>query len=151
MTRSCSLTQTHSRLRSHCSRWQCHHLLNLPRYRSLQIFRDEAHASAHSRATKEGLSLFGALSHGYSSDAQPDLIRAKGIANLARTPLGKVKMRDWFLRPSLELDVIESRHDAVECFLREDNRASAARLWRESAALAYVVPQSTFSILCART
>ncbi|BGP56954.1 hypothetical protein JCM8202v2_004590 [Rhodotorula sphaerocarpa] len=70
---------------------------------SLQIFRDEAHASAHSRATKEGLSLF-------------------GIANLARTPLGKVKMRDWFLRPSLELDVIESRHDAVECFLREDNQ-----------------------------
>lgn len=45
-----------------------------------------------------------------------------GIANLTRTPLGRAKMRDWFLRPSLELNVIEQRHDAVECFLREDNR-----------------------------
>ncbi|GAA5977825.1 hypothetical protein JCM10908_005110 [Rhodotorula pacifica] len=78
-------------------------LINNDAFTSLQIFRDEAHASAHSQATKEGLSLF-------------------GITNLARTPLGRAKMRDWFLRPSLELSVIEQRHDAVECFLREDNQ-----------------------------
>ncbi|GAA5933957.1 hypothetical protein JCM10213_008486 [Rhodosporidiobolus nylandii] len=70
---------------------------------SLQIFSDESHASAHSNATKEGLSLF-------------------GIVNLARTPLGRLLMKQWFLRPSLELDVIENRHLAVECFLRSENQ-----------------------------
>ncbi|KAG0658910.1 MutS protein msh5 [Rhodotorula mucilaginosa] len=78
-------------------------IINSDALTSLQVFRDEAHAATHSRATKEGLSLF-------------------GIANLTRTPLGRAKMRDWFLRPSLELNVIEQRHDAVECFLLEDNR-----------------------------
>ncbi|GAA5864913.1 hypothetical protein JCM3774_004270 [Rhodotorula dairenensis] len=77
-------------------------IINSDALTSLQIFRDEAHASAHSQATKEGLSLF-------------------GIVNLTRTPLGRAKMRDWFLRPSRELSVIEQRHDAVDCFLREDN------------------------------
>ena len=33
-------------------------------------------------------------------------------------------MKQWFLRPSLELEVIKSRHDAVECFLRGENRQS---------------------------
>ncbi|CDR44185.1 RHTO0S09e00958g1_1 [Rhodotorula toruloides] len=70
---------------------------------SLQIFCEESHASAHSRSTKEGLSLF-------------------GIVNIAHTPLGRALMRQWFLRPSLELDVIESRQAAVECFLRESNQ-----------------------------
>ncbi|BGP33912.1 hypothetical protein JCM10296v2_005721 [Rhodotorula toruloides] len=70
---------------------------------SLQIFCEESHASAHSRSTKEGLSLF-------------------GIVNIAHTPLGCALMRQWFLRPSLELEVIESRQAAVECFLRESNQ-----------------------------
>ncbi|GAA6033865.1 hypothetical protein JCM8097_000376 [Rhodosporidiobolus ruineniae] len=70
---------------------------------SLQIFSDEAHASVHSSASKEGLSLF-------------------GIVNIARTPLGRVLMKQWFLRPSLEVDVINSRHAAVECFLRSENQ-----------------------------
>jgi len=33
-------------------------------------------------------------------------------------------MRQWFIRPSLELDIIEARHDAVECLVRDENRAS---------------------------
>ena len=33
-------------------------------------------------------------------------------------------MKQWFLRPSLELEVIKSRQDAVECFLRGENRQS---------------------------
>ncbi|GAA5874385.1 hypothetical protein JCM8547_005384 [Rhodosporidiobolus lusitaniae] len=70
---------------------------------SLQIFSDESHASTHSSATKEGLSLF-------------------GIVNLARTPLARVLMREWFLRPSVELDVIKARQKAVECFLRSENQ-----------------------------
>lgn len=44
--------------------------------------------------------------------------------NLTRTPLGNALMKQWFLRPSLELSVIKSRHDATECFLRNENRAS---------------------------
>ncbi|ORY59033.1 muts domain V-domain-containing protein [Leucosporidium creatinivorum] len=65
---------------------------------SLQIFTDESHASMHSAKTKEG------------------------ILNIARTPLGRLLMRNWFLRPSLELEVIEARHAAVECFLRSENQ-----------------------------
>ncbi|GAA5820833.1 hypothetical protein JCM11251_001834 [Rhodosporidiobolus azoricus] len=77
--------------------------INADALTALQIFADESHASTHSSASKEGLSLF-------------------GITNLARTPLGRSLMKQWFLRPSLELDVIECRQDAVECFLRSENQ-----------------------------
>ncbi|KAI0770485.1 DNA mismatch repair protein MutS [Fomes fomentarius] len=69
---------------------------------SLQIFEEETHASIHSDKTKEGLSLF-------------------GILNNTKTTLGRALMREWFLRPSASLDVIKSRHDAVQCFMRPDN------------------------------
>lgn len=71
-------------------------------YSSLQIFDVESHASIHSDKTKEGLSLF-------------------GIMNLARTPSGKALMRQWFLRPLLDFNAIESRQNAVECFVRSEN------------------------------
>ncbi|GAA5919798.1 hypothetical protein JCM6882_003420 [Rhodosporidiobolus microsporus] len=77
--------------------------INADALTSLQIFADESHASTHSSKVKEGLSLF-------------------GIVNLARTPLGRTLMRQWFLRPSFELDVIERRQVAVECFLRSENQ-----------------------------
>ncbi|KAL8291262.1 hypothetical protein RQP46_002240 [Phenoliferia psychrophenolica] len=70
---------------------------------SLQIFHAESHASVHSDKTKEGLSLF-------------------GIMNTARTPLGRALLRKWFLRPPLVLATIETRHVAVECFLRNENQ-----------------------------
>ncbi|KAL8291271.1 hypothetical protein RQP46_002249 [Phenoliferia psychrophenolica] len=70
---------------------------------SLQIFHAESHASVHSDKTKEGLSLF-------------------GIMNTARTPLGRALLRKWFLRPPLVLATIETRHIAVECFLRNENQ-----------------------------
>ncbi|GAA5920451.1 hypothetical protein JCM1841_004561 [Sporobolomyces salmonicolor] len=73
---------------------------------SLQIFDHETHASMHSSQGKEGLSLF-------------------GIVNIARTPLGRALMRQWFVRPSLELDVIEQRQATVECFLRLENYSAA--------------------------
>ncbi|KAI5479415.1 hypothetical protein MNV49_003559 [Pseudohyphozyma bogoriensis] len=80
--------------------------INQDSLRALQIFDSESHASAYSDKTKEGLSLF-------------------GILNLSRTPLGRTLMRHWFLRPPLELDVITSRHHAVECFLRSENQHPA--------------------------
>ncbi|GAA5854993.1 hypothetical protein JCM9279_005715 [Rhodotorula babjevae] len=86
-------------------------LVNSDALTSLQIFQDEAHAATGSSATKEGLSLFAHL--------PPFVAR---IVNIARTPLGKILMRRWFIRPSLELDIIEARHDAVECFVRDENQ-----------------------------
>ncbi|KDR82897.1 hypothetical protein GALMADRAFT_220895 [Galerina marginata CBS 339.88] len=73
---------------------------------SLQIFEDESHASVHSDKTKEGLSLF-------------------GILNNTKTTLGRSLLRTWLLRPSLSLSEIRSRHDAVECFMRSENVATA--------------------------
>ncbi|KAJ3802460.1 muts domain V-domain-containing protein [Lentinula aff. detonsa] len=76
---------------------------------SLQVFENEDHASMHSNKTKEGLSL-------------------AGILNVTSTALGRILMRSWLLRPSLSLSVINSRHDAVECFLRPENIATANAL-----------------------
>lgn len=61
-----------------------------------------------------------------ASDRACDTFRCSfpstGILNIARTPLGRLLMRNWFLRPSLDLDLIEARQAAVECFLRSANR-----------------------------
>ncbi|KAI0366907.1 hypothetical protein BV20DRAFT_951195 [Pilatotrama ljubarskyi] len=76
---------------------------------SLQVFEDENHASIHSDKTKEGLSLF-------------------GILNNTKTTLGRAMMREWFLRPSMSLEIINARHDAVECFVRPDNISAATSM-----------------------
>jgi len=76
---------------------------------SLQVFEDESHASIHSDKTKEGLSLF-------------------GILNNTKTTLGRALMREWLLRPSLSLSVISTRHDAIACFVRPDNQATACAM-----------------------
>ncbi|KAG5735367.1 Prohibitin-2 [Termitomyces sp. T112] len=76
---------------------------------SLQIFENESHASVHSDKTKEGLSLF-------------------GILNGTNTSFGRSLLRTWLLRPSLCLNVINRRHDAVECFMRPENLVSAGIL-----------------------
>ncbi|KIY45215.1 hypothetical protein FISHEDRAFT_67145 [Fistulina hepatica ATCC 64428] len=76
--------------------------INADALRSLQIFEEESHASVHSNKTKEGLSLF-------------------GIINTTKTRLGRALLRTWFLRPSLSLDIISRRHDAVACFVHSEN------------------------------
>ncbi|KAG1745988.1 DNA mismatch repair protein MutS [Suillus paluster] len=76
---------------------------------SLQIFQNENHASIHSDKTKEGLSLFGILDN-------------------TRTPLGRLLLRTWLMRPSLSIPVIAARHDAIECFLHPENLAPASAL-----------------------
>ncbi|GBE85060.1 hypothetical protein SCP_0702460 [Sparassis crispa] len=73
---------------------------------SLQIFEDETHASIHSDKTKEGLSLF-------------------GILNNTKTTLGRAMLREWLLRPSMSLPIINARHDALACFLRPENQVTA--------------------------
>lgn len=76
---------------------------------SLQIFDNENHASIHSDKTKEGLSLFGILDH-------------------TKTSLGKALLREWLLRPSLSMEVITTRHDAVACFMRPENHGPASSM-----------------------
>ncbi|OJA09631.1 hypothetical protein AZE42_01410 [Rhizopogon vesiculosus] len=76
---------------------------------SLQVFENESHASIHSDKTKEGLSLFGILDN-------------------TRTSLGRSLLRTWLMRPSLSIPVIIARHDAIECFLHQENLTPASAL-----------------------
>lgn len=48
-----------------------------------------------------------------------------GILNNTKTTLGRSLMRTWLLRPSLSLSVINSRHEAVACFMSSENVATA--------------------------
>jgi len=72
--------------------------------------KNESHPNNHNQGptkaasnSKEGLSVFGLFHH------------------LARTPQGKHLLRQYFLRPSLNLDVINDRLDAIQTFLRPEN------------------------------
>ncbi|CAG8489217.1 10316_t:CDS:10 [Ambispora gerdemannii] len=70
---------------------------------SLQIFEDESHPNMHTRSrAKEGLSIF-------------------GILNKTRTPTGKQLFKQWFLRPSLDINILEERFRTIDCFLQPDN------------------------------
>ncbi|KAG0305462.1 MutS protein msh5 [Dissophora globulifera] len=87
-------------------------LLNVESFTlSLQIFENESHPSMHSsiRGRKEGLSLFGVLNH-------------------AKTPQGKYLLKQWLLRPSLDLNIIYARHQSVECFVRTENQPTVGQL-----------------------
>jgi DNA mismatch repair ATPase MutS len=44
-----------------------------------------------------------------------------GTLDSTRTALGRSLLRTWLLRPSLSLEVINARHNAVECFTRPEN------------------------------
>ncbi|KAI9735089.1 MAG: MutS protein msh5 [Claussenomyces sp. TS43310] len=77
---------------------------------SLQILQAEDHPNSHmqgptklSSGAKETLSVFGLFHH------------------LARTPQGKTKLRQMFLRPSIDLRTIRDRQAIIESLLRPDN------------------------------
>ena len=88
---------------------------------SLQVFDNEGHASIHSTKTKEGLSLFGSSFAASRRPLRILLTRFLGMLDSTRTTLGRSLLRTWLLRPSLSLEVINARHDAVECFSRPEN------------------------------
>ena len=44
---------------------------------------------------------------------------------MARTSLGQILMKQWFLRPSLSIETITARHDAIECLNRPENVRTA--------------------------
>lgn len=77
---------------------------------ALQILQSEVHPQAHNQGpthtnsgSKEGLSVYGLFQ------------------NLARTPQGKHLLRQYFLRPSLEINVINERFNTASVFLRPEN------------------------------
>ncbi|UPX10844.1 uncharacterized protein EKO05_0001482 [Ascochyta rabiei] len=83
--------------------------INADTLHSLGIVDAEAHPHSHNRGpntnsgSKEGLSVYGLFHH------------------LARTPQGKFLLRQYFLRPSLNINVINERLDAVGTLSRSEN------------------------------
>jgi DNA mismatch repair protein MSH5 len=84
--------------------------VNADTLHSLQILGAESHPHSHNRGptrassgTKEGLSVYGLFHH------------------LARTPQGRFLLRQHFLRPSLNLDVINERLETISTLLRPEN------------------------------
>ncbi|KAL1618838.1 hypothetical protein SLS54_006953 [Diplodia seriata] len=86
--------------------------VNMDTLLSLQILQSESHPNSHnqgptksSSGSKEGLSVYGLFHY------------------LAKTPQGRILLRQYFLRPSLDPAVINKRLDAISVFLRPDNSA----------------------------
>jgi DNA mismatch repair protein MSH5 len=84
--------------------------VNADTIHSLQILGAESHPASHNRGptkansgAKEGLSVYGLFHH------------------LARTPQGRFLLRQHFLRPSLNLDIINERLNTINTLLRPDN------------------------------
>ncbi|KAL2871981.1 MutS family protein MSH5 [Aspergillus lucknowensis] len=85
-------------------------LANVRTLTSLQIIESEFHPNMvnqgpgkKSSSSKEGLSVYGLF--------QP----------FACTPQGKQRLRQIFLRPSVQLDTIQERHAFISVFLQADN------------------------------
>ncbi|KAF1995853.1 hypothetical protein P154DRAFT_609734 [Amniculicola lignicola CBS 123094] len=87
--------------------------VNAETLHSLQILDSESHPNSHNQGpvkansgSKEGLSVYGLFHH------------------FSRTPQGRGLLRQYFLRPSLNLDTINERLNTVSTFLRPENSAS---------------------------
>ncbi|KAL9109439.1 MAG: hypothetical protein Q9227_005947 [Pyrenula ochraceoflavens] len=82
---------------------------------ALQIFLPESHPNAFnqgpgSQGAKESLSVYGLFQH------------------LARTPQGKVRLRQCFLRPTLDSHEINERLDFVSALVRPENAIPLQKL-----------------------
>ena len=91
--------------------------INSDTLHSLQIMGVESHPHSHNKGPtktssgeKEGLSVYGLFHH------------------LARTPQGRFLLRQQFLRPSLNLDIINERLNTVGVFTRPDNASALQTL-----------------------
>src|SRR4051812_29226214 len=84
---------------------------------SLRIIQSESHPNSHMQGpnnsgsgSKESLSVFGLFVH------------------LASTPQGKHKLRQMFLRPSVDMAVIGERLKTISFFLRSENQAALQKI-----------------------
>ncbi|KAI2616425.1 muts domain V-domain-containing protein [Hypomontagnella submonticulosa] len=87
---------------------------------SLQILQSENHPNSHQRGpsnsasgAKESLSVYGLFQH------------------LARTPQGKLKLRQIFLRPSTDINLIYARQKTISFLLRPANTDALMQLSNE--------------------
>ncbi|KAI2621077.1 muts domain V-domain-containing protein [Hypoxylon sp. NC1633] len=82
---------------------------------SLQILQSEYHPNSHQRGpnasgAKESLSVYGLFQH------------------LARTPQGKLKLRQIFLRPSTDFDLISARQKTIRFLVHPANADNLVQL-----------------------
>lgn len=91
--------------------------VNADTLQSLQILEPESHPHSHNRdptkassGAKEGLSLYGLFHH------------------LARTSQGRFLLRQQFVRPSLNIDLINERLHTVGVFVRPENESALEML-----------------------
>jgi DNA mismatch repair protein MSH5 len=82
--------------------------INADTLQSLQVIETESHPNSQnqgprSSGSKEGLSVYGIFHH------------------LARTSQGRQRLRQWFLRPTMDIDVLQERQRSVSTFVRPDN------------------------------
>lgn len=71
--------------------------VDLNTIRSLAIFKTEKHPCQTMKigTSKEGLSLY-------------------GILNKTRSVVGKELLRQWFLQPLMDIDILNDRYDSIE-------------------------------------
>lgn len=94
-------------------------LLNEDTLSSLQIMQLESHPSSHnqgptkaSSGSKESLSVYGLFHH------------------LTHTKQGRHMLRQYFLRPSMNINLINERLDSVATFIRPDNLSVVTEITR---------------------
>lgn len=94
--------------------------INADTLMSLQILQSESHPNSHQRGptgstsgAKESLSIYGLFQH------------------LVSTPQGKLKLRQIFLRPSLDIDLMRERQNTISFFLRPENADTVSELRKE--------------------
>lgn len=85
---------------------------------SLQILQSEFHPNSHMR--------------GPSSSGAKESLSVYGLFHcLACTPQGKIKLRKIFLRPSIDIDLINDRQQTISFFLRPENTETLTGLTKD--------------------
>ena len=90
-------------------------LVNTDTLVSLQIIQPESHPNAFNQGpgtsgAKEALSIYGLFHHH------------------ARTPQGRIQLRQAFLRPSIDIEHINTRLDFISVFVRPENQPVCDKL-----------------------
>lgn len=90
-------------------------LVNLDTLAALQILQPESHPNAAKQGpgtsgAKESLSIYGLFYH------------------FVKTPQGRQRLRNIFIHPSTNMDVIKGRHDSISVFAKAENRDPLQKL-----------------------
>jgi DNA mismatch repair protein MSH5 len=99
--------------------------INADTLQSLQIIETESHPNSHnqgprSSGSKEGLSVYGIFHY------------------LARTPQGKQRLRQWFLRPTMNMSILQERQRSIAIFARPDNATQTEDLGKNLRAMKHM-------------